>query len=195
MLKYTLNQYEGVFVKLRRGFVSNSSSASFIVEVKGDTDDILWAMYENIEAFQEESYKELLLESISFEEKKFQNSSMPEYEKKFILHTIEEAKNTISYLDSYVKPSWSDFEKIKDTEEKEFALWKEKDHGKSVVRGVLGLKRWHCSTIDDGYVSFSDSTLMYNGWENIAPRKTLLEVLSFFTFMRYSVRTRIESDL
>lgn len=179
---------------MRLNFVSNSSSASFVIEVKGEKENILNSLYENIEDFQEENYKELLKKALEWEQNKL-TKELTKTERSVTEYTIEEYTRSLNELEEYKKISWSDLQKIEDPEEKSFAIWKEKNHIEKVVMGVLDLNRWHCGSIDDGYISFADSTSMYNGWENIAIRKTFIEVLAFFVFMKYEVRTRIESDL
>jgi len=180
-------------MKIRTGFVSNSSSASFVVEVKGEKENIFNSLYENIESFQEKSYKSLLETALKWEEKKL-TGELSDNEKKTVMYFIEDYKRTLKELEEYIKPDWREIMKIEDPEEKEFAVWKEKRHAEEVVQGVVRLKHWCLRSIDDGYISFSDSTIIYNGWEDITNRKTLIEMLAFFVFMKFEVRTRIEGD-
>ena len=181
-------------MKIRKGFVSNSSSASFVVEVKGEKEKVFNSLYENIESFQEENYKKLLETAIKWEENKL-TGELSDNEKKRVEYFIDDHKRTLKELEGYVKPEWGEILKIEDPEEKEFAIWKEKRHAEEVVEGVVRLKHWCLRSIDDGYISFADSTIIYNGWEDITNRKTLIEMLAFFVFMKFEVRTRIEGDL
>lgn len=181
-------------MKIRIGFVSNSSSASFVVEVKGEKEKIFNSLYKNIQSFQEEGYKKLLEQALKWDEDNL-TRELTDTERKMTEYSIKEHKESLKMLAEYVKPEWGDILKIKDEKEKSFAIWKEKHHIEKVVKGVLRLERWYCSYIDDGYISFSDSTIVYDGWESISNRKTLVEMLAFFMFMKFEVRTRIESDL
>lgn len=178
-------------MKVRQGFVSNSSSSSFIVEVKGDQENILNSLYENIEYFQEENYKNLLEEAITRIKNKLKKE-LSDSEKEDLGYNLEEYKLSLDVLNNFViniRPS-----DLK-TSDNEYYIWKEKKHIKDVVMGVLMLLGWSCSKYDDGYISFADTTIIYNGWESISPRKTLIEMLAFFVFMKFEVRTRIESEL
>jgi len=124
---------------VRNCFVSNSSSASFIVEVKGEKENIFRALYENIETFQEDSYKELLAEAIKWQEKKLDREGIEQAEIIRLERTIFMYRDTLKNLEEYKKP---DLSGIKDEKEKYFALWKIKNHEREVILGVISSRRW-----------------------------------------------------
>ena len=179
-------------MKVRKGFVSNSSSASFIVEVKGESKKIFNTLYENIESFQEENYKKLLEENIKWKKKKLEGD-LKEFEKKTVERQIKEYEQEIGYLERHKQTDWKKVYEDTDKHRKELEVYRYNSHARRVVEGVLDLKRWCYSQIDDGFMSFSDSCTIYNDWGDISRRKDLIEILAFFKFMRYDVRTRIES--
>jgi len=178
-------------MKIRKGFVSNSSSASFIVEVKGTFNDLIPVLYENI--FTLEKCISLLEKKIEMDQQwKVPTKDASDRQKAFFLDELNQLENRIQELKNYKPIDWI---KIKGTniKEEELARLKEKHHQKRVVKDALEALNWTVSQIDDGYVSFNaGGTSCYNGWENIVLHKELIELIGFFTFMKYELRTRIE---
>ena len=167
-------------MKIRSGFVSNSSSASFIVEVKGNFKELVPALYENIFTVER---------CISLLEKELE---MGLHWKKLKKDDVDRLERRIQELKNYKPIDWI---KIHGTniKEEELARYREKRHQQKVVKDAIDALRWNVSQIDDGYVSFNaGGPSCYNGWENIALHREFIELIGFFTFMRYELRTRIE---
>lgn len=182
-------------MKIRSGFVSNSSSASFIVEVKGECKEIFNVLYENLDAFKTEGCKELLEKKLKFhKEFKTPKEDDSESKKNMFKYDVQELEDKIKNLEDYKELSWREINKIEEGKEKQLIKYRQNKHKEETVKDSLSALKWHVSIIDDGYVSFNvGGPICYSGWGNISHRKELLELVAFFTFMKYDIRTRIES--
>ncbi len=113
-------------MKIRKGFVSNSSSASFIVEVEMEEDDygrydhdkIFRSLYENMETFSTEGCKKLLEGRLEYEEKyNMPKEDAEDWKKKMYLSDIEDLKKRIKELEEYKDPDWMDYCSLDDEDE------------------------------------------------------------------------------
>jgi len=182
-------------MKIRQGFVSNSSSASFIVEVNSKPKDLKRALYENIESFSVEGCKELLEKQLKFK-KKYQTPTKECSDSDINMYNydLDELEKKIKYLEEFEEPDRYEMRSIEDEKEREMAEWRYKRHQEKVVEDALLALRWNTCMIDDGYFSINaGGPIIYNGWENIAMHAELMEVVAFLAFMKYDFRTRIEN--
>jgi len=197
-------------MKKRTGFVSNSSSASFIVEAEGSWKDILFSLYHNTELFSANGCIKIIKNKINFI-KKYNKppEDAEEWKKKTHTETLKGLQKTCKNIKKQEFEMWEDhvsgFIKLKkrkdkwaqnltDEKIKKMSQGIVRDHKIEAVKEAINALNWNLSLIDDGFVSFNvGGPSCYNGWEDIERREEFIKLVAFLTFMKYNLRTRIES--
>lgn len=205
-------------MKIRTGFVSNSSSSSFVVEIKVSGDErrdwknLLATFYENLESFSKEGCLKIVekrLESFKKYNKPPEDLNTSEKDlrhHKYQIEIFEKAIETIerSDKDDFKKlvasykvnraagERWS--KNLTDEEINEFSRRIVRDLKAKAVKEAFNANHWALTMTDDNYLCIEvDGPCCYNGWENITMHKDLLELVAFLQFMKYEYKTRVIS--
>ena len=204
-------------MKIRSGFVSNSSSASFIVEIKMDNEskgkrkteweDLLATLYDNV--FPKEKCLEIVEKRLKFFKeyrKPVEDATALEIKKyEYQIKNLEEDLESIEKSD---KDSFSDLvenykvaraseawcQKLTDEDITKYSLSILRDNKAKAVRCTMNALRWTLTMTDDNYFCINiDGPSCYNGWEDIIMRNELVELVAFLQFMRFDFKTRVIS--
>ena len=173
-------------MKIRSGFVSNSSSASFIVEIKSDSfQNLCTRLQESLPMFSKENVLSKLNEKKEYIEK-FQNEKEKEY-------SLKEVDRVIQEINDFKELSYSDEIKLS-KKERSFYWYKRKKHQERLVDALVFAKHWSLYRLDDGYfgINFGGPSI-YNDWGEIRMHKEMMEIVAYCAFMKHDFRTRIEN--
>ena len=150
-------------------------------------------MYDSIPAFSTEGCLELVKKSLNFyEEYHKPKDTASDGEKRSYEYITTDLKEMVEYLEKYEEPDWYENKKLTD-KERELKIFEYDRHRIKVVEAAISALRWNMSIVEDKerYVCFDvGGPICYNDWHDVRIRKEFLELIAFFNFYNYDIRTR-----
>jgi len=190
-------------MKVRSGFVSNSSSASFIVEVKTPTRDdmkkLCYALYDNIPCFSDDGCKDLLEKRLNFYETyKKPKDDAPDNVKRSYQREIDHIQKELDYLRNYVREEYKFSNEKLAIENNKIISIRENKHKEKVVEIAVDALHWNFSldTINGINYTVIDAggPIIYNDWHDVRVRKNYMELIAFLKFYNYDINIRVSGD-
>lgn len=180
-------------MKIRSGFVSNSSSASFIIEVKADTyEDLACMFHSNMEMFERRNVLKILDSRIKREEDAI--NEKPELAESYdVKYRLQELKRRKSEIENFQEKEYGELVKL-NKKDQEHYRFSERRYRVHLFDTFLYLHYWSACKVDNYFSINVGGPIIYNGWEDVTNRKEFIELIAFCAFFKKDFRIRVEED-